>query len=393
MRNDLSVGDRVRLHLAKTGERLSFRVKQLVVKGKKVARAMPGETAEIHVPSLKGQRPAKGDALFLVDTSRLHHEASSGMKGFSAALKKAVVPGVEQKVRAVLKNIAGEHGAQQNLPTSAGRRKTELWVKCDDFIAAGSAKALSPDRILVELTHETLRQRRHLPRHKNTTDFAVTWALPAVILPANLPFYQDTIRELVGEGYMDWQVAQAGQLPLFSGLAGTRLFGAYTLNVLNSQSFAFFAALGLKGVQVLVETDRNNLELLHRHRAGDASGENMALGLTVYGRLPLSVSRSELPGFKDHEKLTSPRGEDFFVLRRAELSMVLAKTYFSLLGSLDDLPRSGMDYIVIDFSFGLRDRMELKRVKAALEHWRRGKSVGVLGNDPGTPFNFHHGLE
>ena len=76
----------------------------------------------------------------------------------------------------------------------------------------------------------------------------------------------------------------------------------------------------------------------------------LPLAVTVYGNLPMMISRIPLSGVKADRPVVSDRGEAYRVDNRTGLTIVRPEQDFSLLGHLDELQQMGCRRFIIDLS-------------------------------------------
>ena len=235
------------------------------------------------------------------------------------------------------------------------------------------------------------------------------WALPALIFPGELEFYNQAIRALLVEGFREWQISHVGQVALFADLvtcgnseqteqpeaakrsypspergksrkppaasaADITLYGNYTLNILNSLSIRGLAELGLVAVELAVEADQESISRIL------AKPGNCRQGLTVYGLPALFSARACLDHFKYDQLFVSPKQERFTLLERNGLTLAVPDQPFSLLAYLNDLVTLGLDFGVIDLSYMQKKKTELTALVSELA--RPGKQ------QKGNTFNF-----
>ncbi|MCX5875420.1 MAG: hypothetical protein NT087_03805 [Deltaproteobacteria bacterium] len=245
----------------------------------------------------------------------------------------------------------------------------EWWLKIDDFESLKVQLPTPPSRLIITLSRQTFaqysRQRKRLTLYRRR----LVWALPPVILEADLLFYREAIVHLRGSGYNTWQIGHIGQRLLFETVAqvpesgeeiplpGRKkgrvgqvpterllLFGDYTLNVLNSMSVQALAGLGLSNAQLAIETDRQNLFDVLGHKNA------LPMGMTIYGLPPLFTARLASPFFKYDQPLVSPKGEVIVLKQCWGQTVAVADLPFSLLPYSTELAARGVAFAVVDLS-------------------------------------------
>lgn len=389
VRENIRQGDRLRLHQEGSGERLAFTLKGLW-QGKHPREAVEaGNLAQVELP---GGAEA-GDSLYKVDSSESRRQTARAIQAgrFRGKAAGLVDPQRVSRImhtlrtpprRVVPVKARGEERGGGTRPQ--GRRGVrpvqfplEWWLRIDDLELLKLPLPATPSRLVVTLCRETMAQLHRHQKRLVVHQRRLVWALPPVILEDDLPFYQEAVNRLRGNGYNAWQIGHIGQLLLFapaaagpeaeerpsprrSGKGGGHsrpgpqrllLFGDFTLNVLNSLSLKVLADLGFSGGQVALETDRTNIFDFFSHATA------MPAGMTVHARPPLFTSRLSSDFFKYDVPLVSPKGEVIFLKQRWGQTLALAGEPFSLLPHLAELAGRGVAYVVVDLSH-MRPRAE-----------------------------------
>jgi putative protease len=349
----LNVGDRLRLHREKSGERQGFSLKKIKVGAKFVERAAKGTVVSIELPVAAGE----GDVLYKVDSAAGRGKtARRGInpEHFADRLKKLEADDRAEKIMA---EIFGEMrpgvNAGSSSPTvpgpkmgrkggSGGGRPLPLWFRSDDPFIVKQRFPIAPERIVINLSGEAfnrfLRMKKSGPLFRR-----IIWALPFVIDEDKRSFFQERVAALVELGFRDWQIGHFSQTGFFEGL-GCRLSGDYTLNVLNSLSARVLKGNGLPGGLVSIENDRDNLAGFCRSVA------DFRKGMVVYGFPALFTSRYCGVPMQYDRVFKSPRGESFILRQAWGYTRALPTQPFSLLTELAELARIGVDYGVVDLS-------------------------------------------
>ena len=405
LREPLAVGDRIRIHNEKSGERDSLTVKEIWCAGRSVAAAERGQTVGLAVP----EAAQINDPVYKVDTIGSRQEAAGPNlilpKNFRQRITKERR---RERIRTITASVVGP---QKPAPPGQGsnskgmaegkggtfvhegrkRKNTQMtepplpwWLKIDDFsILRQLPRHNQPARIVALLTKDTYRQFKRLSLSTEQRR-GLIWALPPVILEADLEFYRLTIPWLLREGFQDWQLSHIGQSQFFreaslsssakeDGVASGRprptarrpprhlkltFLGHYTLNVLNSQALKTLAEVGITTAQVAIEVDRQVLTAIAQHKSGK-------LGMTVFGFPPLFTARPAPDFFAYDQKFISPKGEGFVLKRSFGQTLALPVQPFSLLDRLQEIKAAGIDYVVVDLSANLFKRGDLALL------WRR----------------------
>ncbi len=374
----LAKGDRLRLHNEKSGERQGFALKGLFFKNRSVSQGQKGQRVELELPGLA----AKGDPLYKVDvTGRRGKKAHSAIK--VAPWQKKVGRLVKQEwlnevmrgelLKARMKNPQRRQEGKGRAGRSQRGRQVQLplnwWLKVDDLKKLQISLPQSPNQVVVTLTRETMAQLGRMRKIIAPYRRRLTWALPPVILEGDLAFYEESIAQLIGQGFRSWQIAHIGQQLLFAQYAkapvqakpkapmrGKKkrppqqqpgaliLYADYTLNAMNSLTLKVLRGFGVQKGQLAIEADKDTLAGVVQHKSG------VETGLTVYGAPPLFTARL-MPEFFQYERpLLSPRGEGIILKKRWGHTIAVAQQHFSLLAELSELAALGIHYAVVDLS-------------------------------------------
>lgn len=411
LREPLAVGDRIRIHNEKSGDRDSLTVKEIWLAGKIVAAAEAGQTVGLIVP----ESAKIGDPAYKVDSIESRQEAAKS-KGITPQNFKKLIAKEQQRerIQSVIASVTGQgktsgpggralpaaniaptgksagyrHEGRKRLEVKATEPMLPWWVKIDDFsMLKQLPRHQQPAKIVVLLTKETFRQSKRISLSGDQRR-GLIWALPPVILEPDLEFYRQTVVWLVQQGFQDWQLSHIGQRQLFREEALTAIpaeesasskgrpargskkhpvqgrrmkltfSGHYSLNVLNSQALRALAEAGISTAQVAIEVDRDLLADIARHKSGP-------LGITVYGFPPLFTARPAPDFFAFDQRFISPKGEGFVLKRSFEQTVAVPVQPFSLLDRLQEIKAAGLDYVVIDLSANLFKRGDLDLL------WRR----------------------
>jgi putative protease len=376
LQSAVKVGDRLRLHQEQSGERLAFTLKKMWKNGSSIEQSKAGALVAIKTPVAA----APGDSLFKVDTGeRRARENRMVIKPgrFAGRVKKieaglqlgsALRPLNERRTPPASNPLRKKPGPRQASPALPWR------LRIDDLRLLKQHLYPPPQQLLITIDRETFRQITQHTKLLKPHFRRLVWALPPIIEEGELGFFREAIGTLQRRGFSHFQLGHIGQLQLFAGKSGkVVLSGDFTLNVLNSLAVGTLKDLGLKEIQLAIETDRDNLQRLCR-RAGNG------LGLTVYATPALFTARPGPAHFRYHQPFTSPKGEKFILQRQGGLTFALPQAPFSLLGFLPELAASGLTYAVIDLS-----RMRLR--KGALPALVR-KVSGSGGRERLSTFNY-----
>lgn len=361
IRSPLKIGDRVRVHHEKSGERTAFTLQKMWAGKKVLTEASENEYISLEVPV----DVVVKDSFYKVDVQERKHGEKSRIKVNQAKYKNLYESVQQKKVLSILGRIDAlvpvgmKNQPDKRIPfKKKGRRLggkrgkpvsilqsdlLPLWVKIDDIRAARFLESSKFAGLIITLDEDTYRQffrsRKILRSYKRN----IKWSLPPVIDEGTLSFYGEAIRYLVEAGFNRWQIAHIGQRQFFKACK-CEISGDYTLNMLNSQAVQAVYDMGVANSLALVETDKQNLFEMNGRKG------KSKLGVLVYGRPPLFVARPDLEHFRYDQKFISPKGEKFILQKKWGKVHAYSENIFSLLPWLPDLKRSGVDYGVIDFS-------------------------------------------
>ena len=372
VRAPLRCGDRLRLHREKSGDRQAFTLKGIKVGGEVVDSAAPGTEVAVELPD-----PGRlGDSLYKVDSSDRRGAQAVRAEIEPGRFRKQVpMKGIADRASRVLaalrqagvRSAADGHGVgprSRSLPARSGKKNSDRnlawWLRVDDLQLLAHPLPELPERIVVTLTPKTASQLQRQRRQLGPLLKRLVWALPPIIVEADLPFYREAIAALGRNGFTDWQLGHVGQLPLFSPATGGEgkkgggrrpprgggrfnLSGDYTLNILNSLALRCVGGMGIGRTQLAVETDRDNLRLL-------AAGQGAATGIFLHGAVPLFIARLKAGHFHYDRPFVSPKGERFVLKEAWGQTIAVSETVFSLLDRREELAGFGLNYGVIDLS-------------------------------------------
>jgi U32 family peptidase len=372
----VKLGDRLRLYEERTGDRTSFSLRSLEIKGKKVDQASAGQmvtitTTDIQPGSLR--QPFQG-VLFRVDISgRTGQKCSPELRNAAQRQPPPVDPSTVKRLLTTLA-IMDTDDKPDARPQTPGRRQPgrknpvreravslEWWLKVQSLEALAQRYPFKITKVLLDLNSRNVEYFLKV-RQRNKPGFpSLVWALPPVIGEEQLPWYRAAVQQLRLQGVEHFQISHIGQIALFAVAgqmaagANLSLYGDYTCNALNSAALRMYAECGLSGVQFSLETDRATLAAALAHHTGPTppqGARKMKVGLYVYGRPPLFSARLDAPHFQGQRTFVSPRGERYYLDRREGTLYAFSHTIFSLLQYADELTQIGLDYLVVDVSHG-----------------------------------------
>lgn len=373
----LSVGDRVRIHESKSGERHSVTVGELQVDNKSVQRAQAGQRVFLVLPQAKIPGALKFADIYKVDVKsdggaggRISRELNVGKEN-----KKLV--SVEKKrhryINKVTEEVWLERKQEKNVADKkekpiwkkgrGGFRKKqtikksplEIWMRTDSLKTVLSRLPFHPDRIVLNITDQLVSQAGLVKRALGARSKKAIWALPPIINGKDIHKIRKHIKTLMRNGYRSFQLGHIGQGVMFEN-EKVHLFGDYTLNFLNNQAIRMGAELGLEAAQVSVESDKDSIaDMLFGYKKfgiptpkGGNPTVTMKVGMTVYGRPALYTSRLHASHFQLGKPLVSPKNEKFVIQKKDNLVQTYPDRPFSLLPYQRELKNNGVDYGVID---------------------------------------------
>ncbi len=402
----LASGDRLRVHQEKSGERLSWTLDNMRAASREISTGAGGSQVSMVLPP--GTRP--GDCVYKVDTrdSRARARRGSIHSGQFQALVKKIqadpaadnlcrslgltgkalkVPRLQVKDKARGWQQGGrqmEKGSYQPLP---------WWLKVDDLMILRKITDLVPDRLVVVLSPVSLRQFKR-QGVSGPLRRGMVWALPPVIVEEDLPFFTQAVVYLARHDFMDWQIGHISQKLIFQEAAMTlaapggrpakgrrrrppsmkprsfRLYGHYSLNIMNTFALREAAALGIRQPQISLEADMEMCARLGR------SAREIPAGITVYAYPPLFTARPQPSFFKYDKPFVSPRDEQFVLRRNNNLTQAVPLMPFSILAAGSELKKAGLNYMVVDISgvkIGSRELALLRRQLGIGNHHRQTK--------------------
>jgi putative protease len=376
LQSALTVGDRLRLYDERTGDRKSFTLRSLEVKGKKVEQGQPGQTVAISLAGIElGRLLHKSfqGVLFRVDVSgRAEKQKSTLLRSVATVQLPPLDPSVVDKMMTALSLPVERGGDGKESQPSRQQKKVrvrlgessgpEWWIKVPSLEAFGQRYPFKVAKILIDLSRRNLAQYLQYRQRKNTRQTPLIWALPPIISEEQLAWYQEAVELLQQQGASRFQISHLGQLTLFTtdgrlpSPDKVKLYGDSTCNVLNSPALQAWAAQGMAGMQFSLETDQPTLNSTLAHFSSFArtqgEGKRMQVGLQLYGRPPLFTARLDAPHFQGQRSLVSSRSERFYLDRGDEVLYVRPHAAFSLLQFAGELTKSGLDYFVVDVSQG-----------------------------------------
>ena len=384
----VNVGDRLRLYDERTGDRKSFTLRSLEVKGKKVEQGQPGQTVVIALIGIEpgSLRKSFQGVLFRVDVSgRAEKQKSTLLRSVATMQLPPLDPSTIDKMMTALSLPVARATDGREVQPSRQQKKgrvrhgesssPEWWIRVASLEALGQRYPFKVAKILIDLNRRNLAQYLEQRQRKNSRQTPLVWALPPIIGEEQLAWYQEATQQLQQHGAVQFQISHLGQMALFTTDGRlpspdlVKLYGDSTCNVLNSPALQAWAAQGMAGMQFSLETDQPTLESALTHFSSIArtqgEGKRMQVGLQLYGRPPLFTARLDAPHFQGQRSLVSSRSERYYLDRGDEVLYVRPHAAFSLLQFAGELTKTGLDYFVVDVSQG-QQKKECAEVTALL---------------------------
>ncbi|MEK6201108.1 MAG: U32 family peptidase, partial [Desulfobulbaceae bacterium] len=369
LKDELEVGDRLRLHLESSGERHSFTLQEML-KGKlSVEQALAGDKVQIGLPPdlvPAGSklidlykvdvrtRPQVSDVEFglpeLREMKELVANAQESQRGHVAIISRNVCSAAGKEARPLSVDKSGRADARTR-PTQrkSGPVKVKLplewWLKTDSFKLLQDRLPFTPDRFLLPLDKTTVSQVGQIKRYMGQGIRNITWCLPPLLFESELAQMQKQLTVLMRSGFKSFQIGHISQAWMFRG-ERVHLSCDYTINLMNNQAVAAAEHLGAEAAQLSIESDRTLLADIIK--GGRASSQHIRKGLTVYGAPALFTARLAARHFQYDRVLLSPKGESFTMHRKDGLVRTVPCRPFSLLPYLGELRDMGLDYVVVD---------------------------------------------
>ena len=170
----------------------------------------------------------------------------------------------------------------------------------------------------------------------------VIWQLPFMIFDRDIPLYRDTVRQLHGAGFRNFEAANLSHFDLLRGLDGLHISAWHRCFSLNSQALAAWRELGAETATLYIEDDAVNLAAL---LAADMPIQRRVI---VYAPLPVMTTKIRIKDVHSNIPLHSDRGEAYSVTTRDGLQTITAATPFSLTARHNELRGRGCGSFLID---------------------------------------------
>lgn len=381
LKEELSIGDRLRLHAEPSGERLAFSLKELRRGNDSVEMAENGDKVQLLVPEWEHFHHSNRIDVFRVDVKK-DAFVSDGLPDIQrcAADLSEMRDKNSGRVREILREVASPL-QDEELPETAAPRKyigkkgpkqtrkiklpLDVWLRIDEAKTLFNPLPLVPDRYLLQITKANLSQTGQLKRYLGKRVRDLTWCLPAVLFEGELQKFKKQIQILIRSGFRSFQLGHISQFTFFQNEERVYLSSDFTVSLLNSQAVTLVEEGGLEAAQLSIESDRKILtELIARYRRYHSE---MKLGLTVYGAPALFTARLDPEHFQYNKTLSSPKNEEFTIIKKENVTATVPVRPFSLLPYLFELKSAGLDYAVIDLSNMQTSKKEMEELGERLK--------------------------
>jgi putative protease len=386
LKSELAAGDRLRLHIEPSGERIAFRLKRLFVAGEERKTASAGERVSLALPGGIDNFFIRNVDVYRVDGGVIRRQGGGLDPGKMVRELARHSDRVNGQVSAIRREVCVSEAEREKNEKQArqtkkrpmrARRSTgdiplEWWLKTDSIKSVQYRLPFSPDRLLLSYERQLVSQAGMIKRYLGREAKKVIWALPPLLMENDLARVHKQIKLLIRSGFRSFQLGHSSQLSLFKN-EKVRLFADYTLNLMNNRALFLAEEIGFDGVQLAIEMDKSSLaeavagyrELRRREWLGEKN-IHLSLGLTVYGAPALYTSRLALARTQPEKPLVSPKNESFVVRKKEGFSQTFPRKPFSLLPWLAELKDLGLDYVVVDVCGGRFSKKEQQELKERL---------------------------
>lgn len=340
-RERLHAGDRIRIQPQNDQPGIGFTVRELFWEKKKIKVVKAGDFVQVKMPEKGFFRV--GDAVFKVggrplftlspvacqerlDKVDLSPRSEGELKQREASVRQALA--------ALLPKVTPEPAAISEV-TVRGRDLRDIEL-LDDRQQVAFLELPLTSRNLAALHGEEKQLNRMHDR--------LIWEIPAMLFSPGWIEHRRAVRMLHGLGYRRFRISNLGHIPLFSGLADVLLVGGFRCYTLNSQAALAWHELGLSGLTLSLEDERDNISDLTQRPL------TIPLALTVYSPVTLLLSRIPLKGLRSGNVLHSDKEEEYRIITSSGLTEVMSGQDFSLLGRLQELRDMGCARVIVDLS-------------------------------------------
>lgn len=334
-------GDRLRIVFPDAMEQRAFTCHSVKEEGDGLFRISSARCEDIPVNSIvfktdQRKQQALGAPFFDVSSWK---DRWQGLVGEQRICEKRAHDNAVQLMKQLTKQWAGE---KQN---SISHNRHGLWVRLRSPAMLELSMALNPRGIIVELD---AKYTNFFLKHWHND---ICWSIPAISYEKDLHVMEQQILRLLRMGNRAFMVNNLGHIAWLQRLAqesrahGLELWSGYAMNLLNSQALQAVRDLGVKKPMFSVETDERNLSLALAH------APFIHVSMTIFGYLPLFVSR--LKPFERPERviITSPKGERFWWQNTLQTGCCLPDKPFSIFDFQERLQEMGIVVQVVDLMY------------------------------------------
>jgi len=364
LKEELANGDRLRLHAESSGERLAFSLKELRLENNSVEKASSGNKVQLHLPEWDHYGGPGRIDVYRVDVKKDAGISSvlTDIQACATKLKKISeenTPRIAEIVEEIARPLEPEEIPEIITPRKYVSKKgkspsRKIKLPIDSWLRVDHAKMLFnplpfvPDRYLLSITKSNLTQVGQLKRYLGRRIRDLTWCLPPVIFEGEQHKFTKHIQLLMRSGFRSFQLGHITQFTFFQKEQRVYLSSDYTISLMNSQAVTLVEEGGLEAAQLSIENDQKIIiELIARYRRYHSE---LKLGLTVYGAPALFTARQDPDHFQYNKTLSSPKNEEFILIKKENVTATVPVRPFSLLPYLFELKSAGLDYCVIDLS-------------------------------------------
>lgn len=376
----LAKGDRLRLHAEPSGERFAFTVKELRLENREVKEAKSGSKVQILVPDWEYLFNSKHIDVYRVDVKQAGNKIKTKLLSFEDCQKAVEKINHERNsaVLQVLEDVAPVLGADEipgisRKPKSTGKKggksskkeklPLDFWLRTDHAKTFLGKLPFVPDRFLLPITRENIALTGQIKAYLGRRIRDLTWCLPAIVFESEQNKLRKRVQQLIRSGFRSFQLGHITQFTYF-GEERVYLSSDFTISLMNSQAVRFMEDGGMEYAQLSIESDRKIItELIARMKR---SHSNIKLGMTVYGAPALFTARLDPTHFNYNKTISSPKQEQFSLIKKENVTATVPVRPFSLLPYLYDLKGAGLDYAVVDLSNLNVGRKQLDEVAGRL---------------------------
>jgi putative protease len=362
LKQPCSVGDRLRIHFEKSGERTSFRLREMVRNQESVTSAEKGETVSILMPAeIATNRKTGKVELYRTDCGQIGEkkEVKLPRLGDSKIARHGNIDAKVSKLQRMLMPnlpIPSEGAGRSQPPRKRAGRQPEIWLRVDRVEHIPHRPGFAIARYLVDISAHNIAGSAKLKQLTRGNQSGIIWALPPLLFDKGRERLKKQIVLLRKSGFRAFQIAHLGQIEL-CGESAERLYGDFSLNLMNQHALASAFSFGLHGCQLSIELGQEESATLmagytalarSRYNRAAVQQTQQSIGMTIYGAPPLFTARIADKTLASGKTVRSPRNEQLSVERRDGLYITRSKTPFSLIPHISQLGAMGVDYLVID---------------------------------------------